>query len=84
MDNAPPQAKHALKADLCAVQEAVVNGFKSKTAKNKDTHWGIWIRFCGTLGVDPFLRDVADPIPILQVFAHCHRDGRVAPSNKSV
>ena len=70
--------------NLLAVQEAVIHGVTAKTAKSKDVHWDIWLSFCRQAGIDPFLRSFQDPLPFLQVFAHCYREGVIAPSKKRV
>ena len=38
--------------------------------------------FCTELNVDPYLSEVADPVPLLQVFGLRWQDGRIAPSGK--
>ena len=45
----------------------------------------MWQQFCATTGVRADLRDVpGDPVPILLLFAHQYRTGRIAPSDRPV
>ena len=47
--------------------------------------WAIWETFCASVAVRPDLRDLpGDPIPVLQLFAHQYRTGRIAPSGRPV
>lgn len=71
-------------ADLGLAQEAVRKGVSPDYAQRKDAHWVIWLQFCAQLKLDPFLTNIQDPIPILQVFAQRYRDGRLAPSQRTV
>jgi hypothetical protein len=46
-----------------------------------DSHWSIWTWFLDNLDLDdPYLTDFADPVPLLQVFAHHLPTGVLAPS----
>jgi len=71
-------------ADLSAVQEAIRTGITSKCANALDSRWERWDEFCSEHGLDPFLRQHTDPVPILQVFGQRHRDGRNTPRGKPV
>mmetsp|Transcript_9230 Transcript_9230/g.13387 ORF Transcript_9230/g.13387 Transcript_9230/m.13387 type:complete len:350 (-) Transcript_9230:545-1594(-) len=42
--------------------------------------WAIWCTFCRTLNADPFLLDISDPVPLLQVFALRYRSGQLSAS----
>ena len=46
--------------------------------------WTVWLGFCASLGIDPYLSQFKDPIPILQVFAHRVRTGQLAKRGKPV
>jgi hypothetical protein len=50
----------------------------------RDKTWDFWSSFCQSLCLDPTLRDIPDPVHLLQVFATRVRDGRLAPSGKPV
>lgn len=47
--------------------------------------WRVWERFCTTAGVSPDLQDFfpGDPVPLLLLFAHPYRSGRIAPARLS-
>ena len=80
MENAPPHQRDELGADLELAKETVAAGVvPSHTAKAKST-WEIWISFCSSINVDPYLSSVADPVTLLQVFGLRWRDGRISPS----
>lgn len=79
-----PEERDELESDLGLVQEAIRSGVTPAYANKKDAHWDLWIEFCAGLKLDPFLRQMADPVPLLQVFAQRYRDGRIAPSGKPV
>jgi len=42
--------------------------------------WNIWCSFCEDIGADPLLQCLADPIPVLQVFALRYRRGDISAS----
>jgi len=46
--------------------------------------WDIWCTFCQDLHVDPYLTQLDDPIPLLQIFVHKYQEGSVAPSGAAV
>jgi hypothetical protein len=48
------------------------------------TAWSTWAAFCHTLHQDPWLSDIDDPIPILQIYANRYRVGTLAPSGSPV
>ncbi len=52
--------------------------------QSTDTGWCIWEQFCLDLACDPFLVDIADPAPLLQIFAERYRVGTLAPSHSHV
>ena len=52
---------------------------------SSSTSWRVWEQFCLSLGILPFLQGVpGDRIPILLLFAHRYRTGRLAPGGKPV
>jgi len=46
--------------------------------------WDIWWNFCNALWCNPYLLDLGDPVPILQVFAHRYWTGEISPSHAPV
>ena len=56
----------------------------ASTATSRDNFWPIWVNYCTTLGLDPFLPNIRDPIPYLKVFAHRYRTGTYAARGKPV
>lgn len=79
-----PAIADAFRIDLGLVQEATRNGVTPGCARAHDKHWERWDTFCVEHKLDPFLRNHADPLPILQVFGQRYRDGRIAPSGRTV
>ena len=73
----------AFQRDLRLSQEAVRRGVVRGTQQRANAHWHVWLKFCTTERIDPELRDVADPIPYLQVFATRYRR-RLGPTGQPV
>jgi hypothetical protein len=74
----------ALLLDLGLVDERIRSGVTSQRAKAMDNYWSRWDSFCMAHNIDPYLRNWADPVPILQVFGERYRDGRLVPLKKPV
>jgi hypothetical protein len=47
-------------------------------------HWERWVTFCRSHYLDPFLFDLVDLVPILQVFVTRYRSGTIAPRGQPV
>ena len=60
------------------------NGVSTSRHRADITTWGKWNKHCAYLGVSPDLSDVADPIPILQIFGHRVRSGVLAAKGGSI
>jgi hypothetical protein len=80
----PLEARHAFLSDLGIAQTATRAGVTSHYSDRRDKAWDIWSGFCQSICQDPTLRDLPDPVLLLQVFATRIRDGRLAPSGKPV
>jgi hypothetical protein len=70
--------------ELGAIKAAASKEISSSRAGSNDATWNIWSEFCHDLACDPFLQDIADPLPLLQIFAACYRVGTLAPSHSQV
>ena len=46
--------------------------------------WHAWTDFCHSLHIDPALREIDDPVTLLQIFAHRRRLGTLSPSGRAV
>ena len=53
-------------------------------SKSRSATWILWADYCTTHSIDPFLTNVEDSLPILQVFAQRYRTGALAPNQKPV
>ena len=84
MDALPTEAGDELRSDLRVIQQAIRAGVVSSRARAADKHWDRWVDFCESISLDPWLVEVDDPIPILQVFGARYHDGRIAPRGKPV
>jgi hypothetical protein len=80
----PPAKANALRTDLGTVDERIRSGVTHQRAKAMDNHWSRWDAFCLEHNIDPYLRNWADPVPIIQVFGERYRDGRLAPLKNAV
>ena len=78
MATAPPEARDVLHADLIAAQQESSTGENFQCAQSRNNLWGIWCIFCTAHNLDFLLKNLEDPIPILQAFMHRYRDGRIA------
>jgi hypothetical protein len=80
-----PSAVDSLVADWRAVSQTLRSSVSAHRQQSASSAWGRWEHFCNSLGVRPDLRDVpGDPIPVLQLFAHQYRSGRIAPGGRPV
>ena len=59
-------------------------GVTSSRQRADLTNWTIWSTFCADLGVPTDLTYIADPIPLLQIFAHRVRAGVLAAKGRRV
>jgi hypothetical protein len=80
----PLEARDAFLSDIRTAQAATRAGVTARYSDRRDKAWDIWSGFCRSLCQDPTLRDIPDPVHLLQVFATRIRDGRLAPSGKPV
>ena len=53
-------------------------------ASKKDGHWDVWTQFCEDHSVDPFLSEVTDKLPFLEVFGAMLRSGEIAPRGNPI
>jgi hypothetical protein len=58
-----------LRSELSLIKEAARQVISSSCMSSSDTAWSTWATFCHTLHLDPWLSDLDDPIPILQIYA---------------
>jgi len=70
--------------ELSLIKETSTLGISYSRRGANETSWDVWCTFCQDLHIDPFLSQLDDPIPLLQIFAHRYRDGTVAPSGAAV
>ena len=78
VDSLSPPARDEFLNDLRSVQAEVAAGVVPERSTADKKIWAKWIEFTSSLHLDGFLQTLADPVPILQVFAHRVRDGRLA------
>ena len=85
MDVADPADRDALGRDWRAVTEALRSSQSAHRCDSASATWRIWERFCTSSGVRSDLDDVpGDRVPLLLLFAHQYRTGRIAPSERAV
>jgi hypothetical protein len=82
--NVSPECRNELRSDLSLIGSAVEAGVVPSRAAAANSTWGIWQRFCFSLGTDEFLSCGTDPLTVLQFSAQRYRDGRLAPSKRQV
>ena len=79
-----PETRDAFRADYGLAMQAVRAGTVPARTRSKDNTWIRWCDYCEELGFDPMLDEVADAIPLLQVFASRWRTGQIAPLGEPV
>jgi hypothetical protein len=80
----PTAQTNELHTDLGIVEERIKQGVTTQRAKAIDKHGSRWDAFCVVHNMDPYLKALADPGPMLQVFGERYRDGRLALHKKTV
>jgi hypothetical protein len=70
--------------ELGAIKSAAARAISTGQQTSADTSWSIWTEFCHSLSCDPFLDNIQDPLPLLQIFAERYRVGTLAPSQLKV
>ena len=80
-----PLTQNEFLADLQhLVQEEVRSQVVPAYSIKKDGHWNIWLKYCRTHKLAPFLHGIKDKIAILQVFGHRFCVGKIAPRGKHI
>jgi hypothetical protein len=82
--NVPAPKRNAFCLALSLVKKNTRLGVTAKQAKAADAHWALWETFFLEHKINPFVRHYDDPIPIIQVFAHCYPDGRATPNHITI
>jgi len=70
MANVPLEAYADLTADLHTVATDTALGITHVSATCNCSTWQHWCKFCIALNLDEYLAGLADPIPVLQLYAH--------------
>jgi hypothetical protein len=84
LETCPAQQRAALRHELGLIQKLTAAGVAAGRQHSTHTSWDIWQHFCESLHYDPYLGNIHDPIPLLQVFAHRYSTGVLAPSGSPV
>ena len=79
-----PEFADEFRADFGTVQDAVRAGIAPGCAAAADKHWERWMAFCASIPIDPWMFEVYDPVPLLQIFGARYCDGRIAPRGHPV
>ena len=64
--------------------QAFASGTVPTRSKSRAATWIRWTHYCSEHSIDPFLTEVADTLPFLQVFAERYRSGALAPKQPPV
>jgi hypothetical protein len=70
--------------DFRTIQQECHAGISPNRSDANDNVWRLWSAFCQALNQDEYLSSQADPIPLLQLFAHRYRVGELTPSGAPV
>ena len=79
-----PPPHNDFQFDLGLVSEAMRASVTPAHARRKNAHWNLWVTFCLSIPLDPYLKFVEDTVPYIQVFGQRYRDGRIAPRGQPV
>jgi len=79
-----PARRCEIERDLCLIKQTATTATTATRTGASDTSWHIWCTFCQDLHMDPYLNQLDDPIPLIQIFVHKYREGSVAPSGAVV
>jgi hypothetical protein len=79
-----PDAQLRLRGDYISVLHAVDNGVVAGRSTLAIASWNNWSAFCRDLHIDPHLRQVTDPVTLLQIFGHRYRSGTLRPGGRPV
>ena len=82
MAAAPPSLRDALRRDVCLVAKTVQAGVVPSRAAKATKNWRHWETFCTQHHQDPWLGDLQDPVPLIQIYAQRLRDGRASTSGR--
>jgi hypothetical protein len=80
LDACDPSGTRNLRSELGLIKENAAKGISPGRVGANNTSWSIWATFCRDLTCDPFLQNISDPMPLLQIFANRYRSGALAPS----
>jgi len=80
VENAPPAARDALRADFLLAQKTVAAGVVPSRDKEAQRAWDIWCSFCSSINANPDVSNMVDPVTLLQAFGLRRRDERISPS----
>jgi len=70
--------------ELSAIKAVAVRGISAGRSGSNDTTWSTWESICYNLAFNPFLANIPDPVPLLQIFAERYRVGTLSPSKAKV
>ena len=80
----PTAQANEFESHLGVVEAAISNAVTAAYAARKISHWAFWCTFCDGHHIDPFLQNLSDPVPYLQVFDALYRDGRISLSGRTI
>jgi len=86
MGPSDPLVQHYFAADLRVAQDLLRHSVSTARRAAQDSTWhNVWLPFLSSIGtLDPYLRGLSDPVPVLQVLACRIRDGRASRSRQPV
>jgi len=73
-----PITKSNFLRDYGTAQATIQSGISTGSAKSTETAWKQWEKIILEMALDPFFETFQDKVPLLQVFAHRVRPGKLA------
>ena len=83
MTTRSPAISDRMRADHCAVREAMVTEVSTVYAKSNSTYWAKWEQYSASIGLKLYLLHINGPVPFLHFFAHSVQTGELAEKNKT-
>ena len=71
-------------SDLCLVTAEVKGGVPKEYANRKYQHWDIRETYYTKTHLNPFLLNISNPVPYLEILTKRLRNGRITPSSRQI
>jgi hypothetical protein len=84
LETCDPTGRLNLRNELGTIKVIANKGLSYSRATSNVTTWDVWSNYCRSVHCNPYLPNLPDPIPALQVFADRYCLGIIAPHGAKV